>query len=256
MKLAAIRRYPLKSMGGNTLEASAIGAQGFPGDREWLLTAPDGTMLTARKLPQMLLWHAQSDGQGLTLTAPDGSRRSIAKAEMAQPSAVAVWKDRFEAWSGSGETDEWLSTHLGTAARLHYLGGASQRVLAHTQTPLSFADGAPYLLTHTASLDELNRALGEPVEMARFRANLVVEGGQPFAEESWRRIRIGGVEFEYLKPCVRCVMTTVDLQSGRRHPQQEPLSTLAVMNKAVFGINLVALCGGTVRLGDEVEVLA
>lgn len=256
MRLTEIHRYPVKSMGGNALTESDITPQGLPLDREWLVTAPDGTMLTARKFPKMLLWRAEVDSDGLILTAPDGSRQSISVHDMTEESEVTVWKDRFAALTADHAVHAWLGAQIGTEARLHWLGRPSRRILAHSQTPLSFADGAPYLLTHTASLAELNTYLDEPVEMARFRPNFTVDGGNAFEEEQWHRIRIGEVEFEHFKPCVRCVMTTVDLTSGRRHPQQEPLSTLAVARNAVFGINLVALNQGRVHIDDKVEVLS
>lgn len=256
MKLTAITRYPVKSMGGNPLAEATVFAAGLPHDREWLVATPQGRFFTARNFPQMLLWRTEASPEQLVLTAPDGSRRTVGVDEMADTADVTVWKDNFPACCGSAETDAWLSEKLGIEARLFWLGNPGRRILAYSQTPLSFADGAPFLLTNTASLDDLNRMLDTPVEMERFRANFVVAGTEAYAEEKWHRIRIGEVEFENFKPCTRCVMTTVDLQTARKDPFQEPLSTLAVARNAVFGVNLVALNEGTVRLGDEIEVLS
>ena len=91
--------------------------------------------------------------------------------------------------------------------------------------------------------------------MRCFRPNLVIDGREAYEEDRWRIIRIGTVEFELFKPCVRCVMTTVDLHSGRKHPQQQPLATLALTHKACFGINMIARNSGQVHLGDEVTVI-
>ena len=91
--------------------------------------------------------------------------------------------------------------------------------------------------------------------MRRFRPNLVIDGEAAYAEEGWQRIRIGEVEFELFKPCTRCVMTTVDLQTAEKSPQQEPLRTLAKTRKAIFGMNMIALNSGVLRLGDAVNVL-
>lgn len=256
MQLTSIHHYPVKSMGGHTLTESDITPQGLPLDREWLITDPNGIMLTARKHPQMLLWQTQADTGFLTLTAPNGNCQTVSIQDMDQESEVSVWKDRFQARGTTHAINDWLSEQIGIEARLHWLGRDSHRILTHSQTPLSFADGAPYLLTHTASLTELNSNLDEPVEMARFRANLVISDGQAFEEEQWHRIRIGEVEFEHFKPCIRCVMTTVDLTTGQRHPQQEPLTTLAATRKAIFGINLVALNTGRIRIGDKLEILS
>lgn len=256
MKLIQLNRYPVKSMGANALSQSKVSVKGLQHDREWLIASPQGNMITARKFPHMLLWRVEAAHDSITLTAPDGSSFTIRTAEMTEQADATVWRDSFRAYCGSTAADSWLSEKLGMEARIYWLGAESNRVLAHTQTPLSFADGAPFLLTNTASLRSLNADLETPVEMERFRANFVVDGLEAYEEESWQRIRIGEVEFEHLKPCVRCVMITVDLQTGRKDPFQEPLSTLAVGRKAIFGVNLIALNDGTLRVGDEVEVLS
>ena len=256
MQLTALFHYPVKSMRGNPLQQAAASACGLPHDREWLLTDPDGKFLTARKLPQLLLWQAAADEHGLTLTAPDGDTLHTACDRMQQQAEVNVWKDHFSAQYGSAEADEWLSRKLGQACRLFWLGAPGNRRLPYSDGPLSFADGAPFLLANEASLAALNQTLDEPVEMARFRANLVIDGQTAYEEEQWQRIRIGEVTFELFKPCVRCVMTTVDLHTAQLHPQQQPLATLAKTRRAIFGMNMIALNSGTVTLGDRVEILA
>ncbi|UOO82629.1 MOSC domain-containing protein [Uruburuella testudinis] len=255
MQLTEIVYYPVKSMRGINAQSALIRPEGMPHDREWLIATPEGMFLTARKLPQMLLWQATPHNDGLTLTAPDGSSRSVHTGDFTQNAEVAVWKDRFNACHGSPDTDTWLSQQLGTACRLYYLGRQSRRLLSFSQTLLSFADGAPYLLTSTASLNELNSQLETPVEMRRFRPNLVIDGNNPYEEDRWQRIRIGEVEFELFKPCTRCVMTTIDLDNGRKHPHQEPLATLAVTRNACFGMNMIARNSGTVYLNDEITLL-
>lgn len=256
MKLIEIVYYPVKSMGGISAGSGIIRPEGLPHDREWLLTGPDGSFITARKFPQLLLWRAEPFSDGLKLTAPDGDCLSVSLADFGQSADVTVWKDTFSARCGNREADGWLGGKLGTVCRLNYLGGRSGRVLAYTQKPLSFADGAPYLLASSASLAALNASLERPVEMRRFRANLVIDGGSAYEEEGWKRIRIGRVEFELFKSCTRCVMTTVDLLSGKKDPQQQPLKTLAETRGAVFGMNMVPLGEGRLAVGDEVVVLA
>lgn len=256
IKLQEIVCYPLKSMRGINLADAAVGRQGLPFDREWLLTDEHGAFVTARSRHDLLLWRAEPFSDGITLTAPDGERITVMQKNLSQQSPVTVWKDTFAAQHGDEQADRWLSGKLQQTVRINYLGRSGNRVLAYADTPLSFADGAPYLLTHTASLAALNQTLARPVEMRRFRPNLVIDGAEAYAEETWRRIRIGSVEFEIFKPCTRCVMTTVDLTSGEKAADQEPLKTLAQTRNAVFGVNMIALGGGSVRLGDEVEVLS
>jgi len=125
---------------------------------------------------------------------------------------------------------------------------------------VSFADGFPLLLISQAALDQLNAKLAAPVPMLRFRPNLVVAGTAPHAEDHWKRIRVGTIEFEVLKPCVRCVFTTVEFERGAFDPSGEPLRTLLKYRRSAegvtFGQNLIPRGRGTLRRGDAVEVLA
>jgi len=121
---------------------------------------------------------------------------------------------------------------------------------------VSFADGMPYVMIGQSSLDELNQRLEVPVPMNRFRPNLVFSGGQAFEEDQFTRIKVGEVDFQVVKPCARCVLITVDQQTGEKG--KEPLATLAtyrtVNNKVYFGQNAVALAPGIVCLGDLIQL--
>jgi hypothetical protein len=92
--------------------------------------------------------------------------------------------------------------------------------------------------------------------MNRFRPNVVVNGYQPWAEDRWRRIRIGTVSFRVVKPCSRCVVTTTDQATGVRGSQ--PLRILAARRRfgknLVFGQNIIPDSPGRIRVGDSVEV--
>jgi uncharacterized protein YcbX len=92
--------------------------------------------------------------------------------------------------------------------------------------------------------------------MNRFRPNLVVAGSAPFAEDEWRRITIGGIPMEVVKPCARCVVTTTNQDTGCREGD-EPLRTLAAFrrqdNKVMFGQNVVHYGTGKLRVGDAVS---
>jgi len=124
---------------------------------------------------------------------------------------------------------------------------------------VAFADGFPLLLIGQGSLDDLCARVGRPLEMLRFRPNLVVEGAAPYAEDGWKRIRIGSLEFRVVKGCSRCIMTTLDPQSGERSADREPLATLRGYRQrdgeVYFGQNLIACGTGQLALGMPVEVL-
>ena len=124
---------------------------------------------------------------------------------------------------------------------------------------VSLADGFSILVATTASLE----ALRIPFDMDRFRPNLVIEGSAPWAEDGWRRLEVGEVELDLPKPCARCVVTTVDQESGMV-AGPEPLDSLRARRLSadprnpgvLFGWNAVPVGAGTVRIGDPVEVVA
>jgi uncharacterized protein YcbX len=124
---------------------------------------------------------------------------------------------------------------------------------------VSFADGFPFLIIGQASLDALNARLvttGEaPVPMDRFRPNFVFRGGEPHAEDQWSDFRIGAVPFRGVKPCGRCVVTTIDQQTALAG--KEPLRTLSKYRrdgaKVNFGQNVVPSGVGVVRVGEVVS---
>ncbi|HSN00655.1 MAG TPA: MOSC domain-containing protein, partial [Rudaea sp.] len=102
--------------------------------------------------------------------------------------------------------------------------------------------------------------LAQPVSMLRFRPNVVIAGTAPHAEDGWKRVRIGNVEFDVAKPCIRCVFTTVDFERGVFDASGEPLRTLLTYRRTPkgvsFGQNLIARGTGMLRVGDTVEPLA
>jgi hypothetical protein len=174
---------------------------------------------------------------------------------------VRIWDDEVEARSCGEEADAWAAALLGEGCRLVALAGDDARPVdpayARPDDRVSFADGYPFLLTTTASLHELSRRAGTRLEMARFRPNLVVDGATPFAEDAWTRIRVGDLTFRVVKPCVRCVVTTLDPATGVAG--REPLRTLATFRRTekgvTFGQNLLADGIGTLRVGASIEVL-
>ncbi len=255
MKITELNHYPVKSLRGITLTQAAFTPQGIHHDREWLIATPNGDFLTARQFPKLLHFQTEIFSATLKITPPDPTQLTVHSNDYQHNAPVKVWKDTFTAWQGDVAADTWLSDQLGLTVRLYWLGAQTTRVLP-PDTPLSFADGAPFLLTNTRSLADLNQTLGESFEMARFRANIVMDGDVAWAEESWQRIRIGTAEFELFKPCKRCVLTTIDLQTLEKHPKQQPLAYLAQTRNAIFGMNLRTRASGVLRVGDAIEILA
>ncbi len=261
VKLSGLFRYPVKSCRGLDESRLWVGAEGLVGDRRYMVVRPDGSFITARTHPQLQQVRALWREAGICLRTPGQSDLELFSAQFDQERvATGVWSDSFSARVTRMEADAWFSQLLGEPARLLWLGESSPRYRAKLQQHVSFADGYPLLLISQASLDDLNRRSPTPQRMEQFRPNLVVSGTAAFAEDGWRRIRIGEVEFLVAKPCSRCVMTTLDAESGHYHPQREPLATLATYRlgedgEIYFGQNLIPLNEGWVSVSDPVEVL-
>jgi len=204
------------------------------------------------------------DQQHLLLSAPDMPPLQVALPDAAAPlREVSVWRDSLQVPDAGDAAAAWLSRVLGRDCRLVYMppGHARQvdRQYAEVGERVAFADGFPLLLIGQASLDDLSARVGRALEMLRFRPNLVVAGGTPYAEDGWRRIRIGELEFRVVKGCSRCIMTTLDPHTGERSADREPLSTLKRYRErdgeVYFGQNLIACGSGQLALDMPVEVL-
>ncbi len=261
MRLSGLYRYPVKSLRGEALDVMEIGARGPLHDRHWMLVSEEGRFLTQRELPRMALVRPLVTDQGLRLRAPGWEDLEVTP-DLEEDLEVQVWRDRCLARVMNPEADGWLSDFLGVSARLVYLPEDRIRQVdqdyANPGEQVGFADGFPFLLISQASLDDLNRRMGLNLPMERFRPNLVVDGCEPYAEDGWKRIRIGELSFRVVKPCSRCVIPTVNPETGEREGN-EPLKTLMSYrkegNNVYFGQNLIHDGLGRLQTGMTVEVL-
>lgn len=258
--LSAIYRYPVKSMAGESLSSSQVSPLGLPYDRMWMVAKPGGRMLTGRDCPDLVRVCATPSEAGVSLAAPGRETLFVPNSAFTVPVDASVWSDSFSAWQGAEAADEWISSFVGTRLHFMWTGAASaRRVRLDPAVPLSFADGFPLLLIGQASLDDLCSRVGRPLSMGRFRPNLVLAGLEPYGEDRLRRIRIGTTTFRIVKPCERCVFTTVDPETGQKSLDQEPLRTLAKYRRTpdgvIFGQNVIAEGVSELTVGMEVEVL-
>lgn len=263
IRVSHLAVYPVKSCAGVSLDEARVAATGFEWDRRWMVVGTDGRFLSQREHPQLALVRVKIESDRLVLRAPHLDELNIPLAAESGPSTrVTVWRDECDAVDEGAAASAWISGHLGLPARLVRLARDDARPLGTTAAQpgdrVSFADAYPFLLLSEASLDQLNRRLNLPLPMDRFRPNIVVSGCEPHAEDTWRCIRIGKVDFRVAKPCARCVVTTTNQQTGERGP--EPLRTLATYRlsdgEVHFGQNLVHNGAGAVRVGDALVVLS
>jgi uncharacterized protein YcbX len=264
--LASVHIYPLKGCRAVDLDETVVEPWGLAGDRRWLLVDADCQFMTQRKHPALARLVVRY-GPGADITASaDGCLplRVPAPGGSAELVKVTVWGSTVLAAAAGPEADAWFSAFLGEPVRLVWLDDPTRRAVDPEYGAggdvVSFADGYPLLLTSTGSLDQLNEwltAAGDPpVPMNRFRPNVVVSGFEPWAEDRWRRIRIGPVWFRVAKPCGRCVVTTTDQATGQRGSQ--PLRMLAARRRfgknLVFGQNIIPDTRGLIRVGHPVEI--
>lgn len=262
--------YPVKSCAGIVLGAMTLDADGPLLDRRWMIAAAEGGLpafLSQRQEPRLALIQPALQADALCLHAPGAAALQVPLAGDGAPTEpVVIWGDTVLAEPVPAAAS-WLEALLGYAARLYRLPEGGGRAVnpdyARAPATTTFTDGYPLLLIGQASLDELNARLAQrgaaAMEMRRFRPNVVVSGSAPFAEDAWRRIAIGGLPFDVVKPCPRCPITTVDPARGAVLDAHEPLATLATFRrspqgKVMFGQNLIHRAQGTLRLGDPVTL--
>jgi uncharacterized protein YcbX len=265
MKVTEINIYPIKSTRRIALQESEVLPRGLPWDRRWMLVDAQGRFVTARDYPSLaMVQTVLKDGVLQVRVAGADALQLPLRPTDGEVARVTVWRDQCDAIPAGAQADAWFSDYLGLPCRLVQMTDELVRGVdpdyGRVGDEVSFADGFPLLLISEASLADLNNRLQTPVSMRRFRPNLVVDGERAYAEDQWRRIRVGDVEFEGVKNCSRCVFTTIDPDTGVKDPSREPLRTLGGYRRkpeggVYFGQNLIPRSGGAIHVGDGVEIL-
>ncbi|GEL94686.1 MOSC domain-containing protein [Cellulomonas composti] len=265
--LSQLSVYPVKSLGGVTVDRVEVERQGLAGDRRWMVVDAGGDTVTAREVPRMLGVRVSLEADGLVLAA-DGLDALRVPEPRGLPTTRVSMNRVGSATPAGAPADAWLTEAIGRDVRLVWLDDPGRRSVSpdHGGAPgdtLSLADAGPVHLTTTASLAQLNTWLADeqdhpPLPMERFRPTVVVDGDlEPFVEDTWAGVRIGDVELRFGERCDRCVMTTVDLDVLRT--TKEPTRTLARHRredgKVWFGIRLIPVTTGSIAVGDEVVAL-
>lgn len=263
MQLRSIHIYPIKGTRRVPLDEAVVAQRGLAGDRRWMLVDSEGTFLSQRTRPQMALIRTQPNGEATHVTAPGMPPLTLRQPrDRAAREAVQIWKDAVAAVPAAAEAHAWFSRFLGLRCRLVFMDEKAQRLFdasgAGAGAEVSFADVSPVMLATHASLDALNARLVDAVPMNRFRPNLVVDGTEAFAEDGWKRLRIGEVVFRVVRPVGRCTVTTTDQDTAE--VGKEPLRTLATFRKrgdlVYFGVHMIPLSEGVVRVGAAATVEA
>jgi len=262
--LTGIRMYPVKSLAGIDLDQTEVQLQGLQDDRLFMLVDENGLFITQRKYPQLALINVKITQGGFNFVATNSTPLNIGSANFQSETVpVKIWQDHCLGIVADEKTNQWFSRYLGFPVRLiqynHQAPRASDPNYSNPDDIVSFADGFPLLVISQASLNDLNSKLETPVSMTNFRPNIIIDGCDAFAEDDWKQIRIGEVIFDAVKRCSRCVLTTVDPETGIKSENGQPLKTLSQYRKAeggvFFGMNLIPRSAGTIQVNDMVEFI-
>ena len=268
--LSALYIHPIKSCGAVAVADSLLVETGLEFDRAWMVVDARGEMLTQRELPRMALIQPDLRSAELVLRAPGMLALHLRLDTVEAATRVQIWDDVVKAYDMGDLAAQWFSDFLGPggalALRLVRFDPDEKRLSSPEwagaiEAENAFSDGYPLLVAGAASLEELNRRLGErgvaPVTMSRFRPNLVLAGLLPHDEDHLSEIDIatdeGVVTLRLVKPCVRCAIPNVDPASAQT--SNEPGDTLAgyrsdarMHGGITFGMNAVVVAGFEHRL--------
>ena len=261
-KVTSLHIYPVKGCAGIEVSGVRLDAQGPLLDRRFMVVDHNGRFLTQRELPSMALVRTKIAPTALVLEATGMPKLQVPLASRSSArKLVEIFGDQVSAEPTGRSAADWLSEFLGVACELVRFADEAVRGVdpdyAPAESRVGFADAFPILLISEASLAGLNARLQQALPMNRFRPNIVVGECDAHAEDTWRRLRIGDVPVDVLKPCSRCTVPTVDQLTGVTG--KEPSATLARYrrknNKVYFGQNCLHRELGMIRVGDEVQVL-
>lgn len=264
MKVSALFRYPVKSLGGQSVSSLEPRIRGFADDRRWMFTEPNGLFISRRATPKMAEFAAEVHGDELRfirITTGEVVGAVAGAREGTRSKEVTVWDDTFTATHIDEPEVAQIAETIGIpGAQLVYMDTGDARPVdpryARPGETVSFADGYPYLITNTASLRDLTDRVGDPaLDVRRFRPNIVVFHDVPFAEDNWKALKIARHQFRLPKPCARCIMITQDPDTGARNPRimGELVRYRKVGSKILFGMNACWEAGsGAIAVGDPV----
>jgi len=250
--------YPVKSLAGISLKSAKAEEMGFENDRRWMLINTENVHVTQREYPVMSQFYPQISGDKISITFKNDKHEFAINEHLDIAIESAVWEDKSEVFEVNKATSDWFSKQLGFNCKLVKINKIGDRKHESSRTletyNVSLADGYPYLLIGTESLDYLNSKLEEKITIKRFRPNLVVSTSKAHEEDDFQTFKAGEVEFKNIKPCGRCIMVNNDPQKAI--VKKEPLKTLSkyrnVNNSVLFGTNLISLNNGIVKVGDKV----
>ncbi len=263
LTVSELHIYPIKSLAGVAVNSAAVTSRGLQYDRRLMLADENNCFLTQREHPEMALLQPIITDEGLFIRHKKNKLEPLFIPHLPAGNnfvTVTIWDDTCAGQLHDEAINSWFRHALGLTCRLVYMPDTTNREVdkryAANNEVTSFADGYPMLIIGQSSLNDLNSRLAAPLPMNRFRPNIVFTGGEAFLEDKMHLFTINGIDFSGVKPCARCIMTTIDQQDISQ--SKEPLKTLATYrfknNKILFGQNLLHKGDGAINVGDTIEV--
>lgn len=258
--------YPIKSLGGYECASSIVTDRGLKFDRRWMLVDEDNRFITQREFSPLALLSVIIENETLIVSHKNDSEIKInipIHQYTSEIISARLFDDNALGNVVSNEANNWFSQILKRECKLIYMTDASHRLVdesyAHNSEITSLTDGYPFLLISKGSLYDLNTKLDVTLPMNRFRPNIVIEGCEPFFEDSMKSFLINGINFFGVKLCARCVVTTINQDTAEKNEHTEPLRTLATYRKfnrrICFGQNLLHNGEGIISVGDVISLL-
>jgi uncharacterized protein len=248
--------YPIKSLAGIAIQSAKAEEMGFENDRRWMLIDEENQFITQRKYPNLSQFYPKIYEDKIEIIYQDITHEFSIGETLDEPIFSKVWDDESKVVEVNKATSKWFSKALGFSCKLVKITTNGDR--KHNSTKLdkilnvSLADGYPFLVIGSESLDFLNQKLEEKITIERFRPNIVITSSVAHEEDFFGNFQIGTVKFKNAKPCGRCIMVNNDPKNGI--VKKEPLNTLSsyrkVDNSILFGTNVMCLNEGVIGIGD------
>lgn len=227
-----------------------------------MLADKNGKFLSQRQIPVMGQIAAKIAGDQLHLTHA-GAAKVLPLGDLNQSEqhqSVTIWKDQVNARIIQSDVNLWISEILQRDVMLCFMDEDTHRQVdityARQGDRASFADGFPFLIISESSMDFLSEKVGRELAVERFRPNIVLSGCEAFAEDEWKKIAINGIEFDIVKPCARCVIPTLDLETSEK--QADVMQMMLKYRKqgkgVMMGQNAIHRQTGILEVGQTVEV--
>ena len=258
-KISQLNIYPVKSLGGIPVRSANVLPKGLEHDRRWMLVDEENVFLTQRIHNHMALFRMGFAVNGFRVSFK-GDNIDIPFSMEGDSIRAQIWNDEVTVREVSSSHSEWFSKNIGIRCKLVAFPEENARPVdakySVADDHVSLADGYPLMIIGQSTFDDLNQRLKIPVPTNRFRPSVVFTGGDAFDEDNWRNFSIGDSRFAGVKTCKRCILITVDQETGIRGT--EPLATLSTYrrwdNGVHFGQNVIPTKLGKISIGDEIIV--